>query len=320
MKLNRLDLTLALAFFIPAGAAHAQSGWLRGNTHVHTIHSDGTATPDRVARWYREHDYDFVVITDHDLRTPVAALNARYGTPGQFLVLPGVEVTDRFDGRPVHLNGVNVTATVLPQGGGGVVEIINRDARSIKVVGGLPIINHPNGLLRAALTADDLSAVGEASHFEICCADYRGGSGHPSTDELWDAVLSTGRLLYGVAADDAHDFGPESRQPGSAWIMVRAPSLTSEAIIAALAGGDFYATTGVTLADLRVTNSTLCLELADAEDYGFRTIFIGQGGEELNRDETTRPCYQLQGEDLYVRARVYRSDGAEAWTQPLFRN
>ena len=35
----------------------------------------------------REHDYDFVVITDHDLRTPVAD-----GTPDRFLVLPGVEV------------------------------------------------------------------------------------------------------------------------------------------------------------------------------------------------------------------------------------
>ena len=49
MLMRRSNLTLALAFFIPGGTAHAQSTWLRGNTHVHTINSDGTATPDRVA-------------------------------------------------------------------------------------------------------------------------------------------------------------------------------------------------------------------------------------------------------------------------------
>jgi hypothetical protein len=39
--------------------------WYKGNTHTHTVNSDGDSTPDEVVRWYREHGYHFVVLTDH---------------------------------------------------------------------------------------------------------------------------------------------------------------------------------------------------------------------------------------------------------------
>ena len=28
--------------------------WYKGNTHTHTVNSDGDSTPDEVVRWYRE--------------------------------------------------------------------------------------------------------------------------------------------------------------------------------------------------------------------------------------------------------------------------
>ena len=39
--------------------------------------------------------------------------------------------------------------------------------------------------------------------------------------------------------------------PGRGWVWVRAPQLSAESIIAAMESGDFYASTGVKLDDLR---------------------------------------------------------------------
>ena len=43
--------------------------WYKGNTHTHTLNSDGDSTPDDVVRWYREHGYQFLVLTDHNFLT-----------------------------------------------------------------------------------------------------------------------------------------------------------------------------------------------------------------------------------------------------------
>ena len=45
------------------------SNWYKGNIHTHTTESDGDADPDFVTRWYRDHGYDFLVLSDHNHRT-----------------------------------------------------------------------------------------------------------------------------------------------------------------------------------------------------------------------------------------------------------
>ena len=299
--------------------AHAQTPtWWRGNLHVHTLNSDGAAPPDTVTKWYRENDYHFVVISDHNMLTPVGELNERYGAAGEFLVLAGVEVSDRFERRPVHLNAIGVTSAVLPTGGATVPAVIDSNVVAIRSAGGLAQLNHPNGLLRAALTPAEVVAANHLTHFEVCCADYRGGGGVASTEEIWDHVLTAGEQLYGTAADDAHSFDPKDRQPGTAWVMVRAPELTRASLLDALGRGEFYATTGVNLADYRAHDGEMQIELADTADYRYRTFFIGADGAVLKRDDSFAPSYTLTSADRYVRARIERSDGATAWTQPLF--
>ena len=39
----------------------------RGNTHTHTLWSDGDGAPELVADWYREAGYDFLVLSDHNI-------------------------------------------------------------------------------------------------------------------------------------------------------------------------------------------------------------------------------------------------------------
>jgi predicted metal-dependent phosphoesterase TrpH len=121
-----------------------RSRWYKGNTHAHTLNSDGDSTPDEVARWYREHGYAFLVLTDHNFLTSVDGLNAVHSADERFVVVKGEEVSDRFAGRPLHINGVDVRGVVEPQGGTSVVDVLNRNVAAIRAEGGLVHINHPN--------------------------------------------------------------------------------------------------------------------------------------------------------------------------------
>ena len=41
--------------------------WFRGNTHTHTLWSDGDDLPESVADWYKSHGYHFLVLSDHNI-------------------------------------------------------------------------------------------------------------------------------------------------------------------------------------------------------------------------------------------------------------
>src|SRR5688572_14196173 len=131
--------------------------WYKGNTHTHTINSDGDSTPDEVVRWYREHGYNFLVLTDHNFITNVDGLNSVHSAEEQFIVVRGEEVSDKFGDKSIHINGLNVERLVKPQGGNSVVEVIQRNVNEIRDARGVPHINHPN--FGWAVTADDLKKV-----------------------------------------------------------------------------------------------------------------------------------------------------------------
>jgi hypothetical protein len=40
--------------------------WWKGNTHTHTWWSDGDSPAENAAAWYREHGYNFLVLSDHN--------------------------------------------------------------------------------------------------------------------------------------------------------------------------------------------------------------------------------------------------------------
>src|ERR671919_2033405 len=104
-----------------------QPRWFKGNTHTHTLNSDGDSAPDDVVRWYREHGYHFLVLSDHNYLTSVDGLNALHGADDRFLVVKGEEVTDAFETKSIHVNGLDVARKVDPQGGRSVVDVIQRN-------------------------------------------------------------------------------------------------------------------------------------------------------------------------------------------------
>jgi hypothetical protein len=297
--------------------------WYKGNTHTHTLNSDGDSTPDDVVRWYREHGYQFLVLTDHNFLTSVDSLNALHGADEKFLVVKGEEVTDTFGGAPLHINGLDVNARVAPQGGTSIVDALQRDVDAIRRANGVPHINHPN--FRWAVTREQLQQVRNNRLFEIFNGhpetNNLGGGGVPGMEEAWDAILSSGTTLYGIAVDDAHTFkqpgNPNVAGPGRGWVMVRATRLEPRAIVDALDRGDFYASTGVELADYQASARQVVIKVKPTTFSKYRIEFIGRNGRVLKTATEPDATYDIRGDEGYVRARVIESNGRMAWTQPV---
>ncbi|MEZ5318192.1 MAG: CehA/McbA family metallohydrolase [Vicinamibacterales bacterium] len=312
--------SLVLAAMTPQAPA---ARWWKGNTHTHTLNSDGDSTPDEVVRWYRSHGYNFLVLTDHNFLTSVDGLNALHGADGKFLVVRGEEVTDAFEGKPLHVNGLDVAERVEPRHGRSVTEVLQNNVNAIREANGVPHINHPN--FGWAVTPDELRQVRNNRLFEIFnghpTVNNLGGGGVPGLEAAWDQILSSGTLLYGIAVDDAHTFkdpgNPAVAGPGRGWVMVRAERLEARALLDALERGDFYASTGVTLDDYQVTPSAIRVKVRATSSSKYRIQFVGRGGQVLREATEPEATYAFSGTEGYVRARVIESNGLMAWTQPV---
>jgi len=306
-------------------AQGAAARWYKGNTHTHTLNSDGDSTPEDVTKWYREHGYRFLVLSDHNVLTNVDGLNAVHAAPEQFVLIKGEEVTDRFGDKPIHVNGLEVSGIVEPQHGSGVLDVMQRSVDAIRRAGGVPHINHPN--FGWAITADELKAVRNDKLFEIYNGHHQvnnlGGGGVPGMEEVWDRILSSGKLIYGIADDDAHVFkqpgNPNVPGPGRGWVVVRADRLAPKPIVEALERGDFYASTGVELSDYQVTDKAITITIKTDTSSKYRVQFIGRNGAILSEAIASPAVYSFKGDELYVRAKILESNGRLAWTQPVWK-
>jgi hypothetical protein len=301
--------------------------WFKGNLHTHTLNSDGDSTPHEVTTWYREQGYNFLVLTDHNHLTDITGLNAIHAAKGKFLLITGEEVSDSFRKKPIHVNAFNPERLVEPQHGDSVASVIQNNVNEIRRAKGIPSLNHPN--FHWAVTIEDMLALKGLGLFEVYnghpMVNNEGGGGFASLDEMWDALLTAGQRLFGIAVDDAHHFkkfGKEFSNPGHGWIQVRAESLTSDAILNAIEAGDFYASTGVNLRDVSASKTEYRIEVAlkDQWEEKVTTYFIADGGKVLLKTSEPIAVYKFTGNEKYVRARVESSGGAKAWTQPVFPN
>lgn len=59
-------LTIGAAWAADAGSAPGLA-WYKGNTHCHSFWSDGDEFPEMVADWYKQHGYQFLALSDHNI-------------------------------------------------------------------------------------------------------------------------------------------------------------------------------------------------------------------------------------------------------------
>jgi hypothetical protein len=202
----------------------------------------------------------------------------------------------------------------------------------VRELGGIAQVNHPSW--HWGVDGEMLAELGRrgAALVEVANMGFAswnaGAPGHPSAEAVWDAALSHGVILYGIASDDAHHYdeaeiasrraaGSPVYAAGTGWVMVRA-ARRADAIRRALGRGEFYASTGVVLDRADVVDGWMQIDVATASPGGHEIAFVGQGGLVLGR--AIGPSARLaldQAPAGYVRAVVARDDGAHAWVQPV---
>ncbi|OGU64374.1 MAG: hypothetical protein A3C56_09810 [Ignavibacteria bacterium RIFCSPHIGHO2_02_FULL_56_12] len=296
--------------------------WWKGNTHTHTTNSDGDTSPDTVSTWYREHGYNFLVLSDHNFFTDPSQY--RYLEDSSFILISGEELTSSFRSKPVHVNGLNIPHILRPQKDITFLGTIQMNIDTIRNVRGVPHVNHPN--FRWAFDHRILLYVQDYRLLEIFNGHPQvhnlGGGDRYSLEQIWDTLLTKGKRIYGIAVDDAHHFKGEfarSRSnPGRGWICIRARRLDPQELMQNLEEGLFYASTSVTLDDVVVRARSIEVVVRQEGDFRYKIAFIGDGGTVLQTSHGTRATFTLRPGLTYVRARVTDSGGGQAWVQPVF--
>ncbi|MCU0712046.1 MAG: hypothetical protein MUC43_08305 [Pirellula sp.] len=267
---------------------------------------------------------------------------------GEFIMIEGEEISDKAEGKPIHINATNLAQLIQPAGGTTVVETIRNNLRTIleqeKELGRqiLPHLNHPN--FGYAVTAADLAAVLEEKFFEVYNGhpgvNHLGDDKHIGIEPMWD-VINVMRLaylnappIYGIATDDSHEYhGRPGSRPGRGWVMVRSQYLSPEHLILAMKRGDFYASSGVAIDSIQLDSKTNQLALTIKPSTGqpstgveYETHFIVVDRPEKGSIDDSIALHDLKMESLpkaYVKTKLkgtnpsYQLDGTELYVRAV---
>lgn len=301
-------------FFTAAGTFY------RGNLHTHSTRSDGVLEPEEVCKRYRDEGYDFISLTDHYVGQydyPITD-TAPFRSDG-FTTLLGAELhIDAMENGDIwHVVAVGLPADFTPpdvphfryfDSAETVTDLTNRAADA----GAFIAIAHPHW---SGLTEADARRVPAAHAVEVynhgCAIENDRGDGHLSFEHM----LNEGRKLNLIATDDAHFSTPDHF---GGWVMVKAVENTPDALLAALKNGDFYASTGPQIHDIRMTRLTVEVDCSSATTItvqGFGSAAVAICGAALTTGSIALDRFAASP---WIRVTVIDRDGKRAWSNPIW--
>ncbi|HXD73971.1 MAG TPA: hypothetical protein VN628_09555, partial [Vicinamibacterales bacterium] len=202
--------------------AHLSGTWQKANLHAHGVAwggvTNGRQSDEDVVRAYKQHGYTVAGVSNY------ASIAAFRGV----------------DTIPLYEHGYNIPKIhQLAIGARRVLWldfpfwqtldqkqfIINRLAADAALVS----VNHPN----TGYTEDDMRNLTGYQLMEVVNGPF-------PVEDLWDAALSSGHVVWALADDDAHDV-TNLRRTFIAWNMIDAPSPSEADIVGALRRGGTYA-------------------------------------------------------------------------------
>lgn len=283
----------------------------KGNLHGHSDASDGKLSPRAACAAYRAAGYDFTCVTDHFRETygfPITDTSA-FRDDG-FTTVIGAELHAPQTSRGVdwHILAVGLPLDFSqPSSGETGVEL----ARRAREAGAFVAIPHPHWY---QLQPEDGEALDAAQAVEVL--NYTSAVHTDRGDGLvfYDTMLSRGHHLGAIAVDDSHW---KNGDAFGAWVMVKAPELTPEALLQALHGGRYYASEGPEIHDIRRIGDTLEIHCTAARAI----MLVGPVSQSARNHGTnlTRARLPLDRfEGGWCRAVVADATGRRAWSNPLW--
>ena len=268
--------------------------WYKGNLHTHSTISDGKKELRDVIHWYRGQGYDFLAVTDHNIFYPGES-------HPDFVVLSGVEMS-------THTVGFGMPEmSEIP---------IGRDQQSeidlINAAKGISIVAHPywHGLTFAHV--ESLQGYSGMEIYNSEC-DYLNGRGYATV--FWDYLVAQGKKVVGVAVDDTHWVRGNA---GKGWICVNGDTLSTEALLAQIALGKFYASQGPEFRQIYVEDGQIMVECSPVQRINF--ITNAPFGKVVWADASPleQASYALRPNLSYVRIEIVDERGKIAWSNPIW--
>lgn len=293
---------------------HKPGKFYKGNLHTHSTRSDGRISVEAVCKFYKDHGYHFLSITDHfmeNYRYPITDATS-YHTP-DFVTLYGAELhagkTCSDEVWHILANGLPPDfAPNLPDENGPQI------AQRALEAGAFVTVAHPAWY---NLSEEDVINLGPAHAIEIINGISADHSDKIDSMYMLDVMLARGYRYTALATDDAH-FKPDFRDTLRGWTWVKSAELTPEAILAALKRGDFYSSTGPLLHDVQVTpGESIKVRCSPCE-----SVFVTSKGSWASYKhghsltEIDIPIRHLK--QPYCRVTVRDAHGGRAWTNPIW--
>lgn len=218
-------------------------------------------------------------------------------SPGRFLLMSGCEYNDAVSSRySLHCNAINTFKAHVKKRCPDIMASFRNMYSSFERLtadeDALFMVNHP---FYWFYDVDPL-ILSDFDHLRFCEIVNHDASlpfkklpaGAYDADKLWDFALAKRALrgappLFATGTDDTHSYGnmykeaagERSTYGNHAFVAVAAKELTPSEIVAAMRRGDFYASTGVELADVRSEGGRLSVEVSRAEGGDCRILFYG---------------------------------------------
>ena len=279
--------------------------WFKGNTHLHSIASDGGKNFRELANLYVGAGYDFLFRTDHWVTSDIERDQTTY----PLLWLDGVELDGRDPtGSLFHVVCLGTVKGIAPEKG------LLAAMKSAREQGALLILAHPHW---SGNTLEDclrypFDGVEVYNHVCYWLNGKGGGLVH------WDAVLDQHPRIPAFAVDDAH---LKPRHPGwnGGWIVLNAEECSRQKIMAAIRSGNFYSSCGPEIKSITWDGSELRLSTSPVrfvELYG--PDFLGDRVGSFDGPLLTDVQMPIPENWDYVYVEIEDQVGRRAWTNTLF--
>lgn len=262
----------------------------KASLHTHSTCSDGSRTVEEIKTDYMAHGYSIVAFTDHDIMIDHSDLNEQ----DKFLALTSYEVeTDdpRGSSANYHLNfyASRPNETFYPCANPAYtfsnakklvqdyyrgyyvrrysVEGQNEMIREAREHGFLVTYNHPCWSLQHYPDYAGLEGLTAVEVYNTGCV--LGGYSLDAEERVLDDLLSLGKRVYPVAADDSHG----ANDCFGGWVQIKSEELSYDAIMKAFAAGDLYASWGPELHALYIEDGILHVECSDTVEVYLTSAF-----------------------------------------------
>ncbi len=297
--------------------------WMKGNLHSHSTFSDGSWTPEEMKEQYKQHGYDFLVISDHDVYT-----DTRHLSDEEFTMVQGYEqwgnTGDKDLDTHVHylwageLEGIKDGQRMTLKERTG--KCCTEWSYEMRRRGAYVMLNHPhwNYLVSTDIAEENPYHAVEIINYASEWLENLGDS-----TVFWTELLHKGYKLWGGGGDDNHN----GRTPldnvdniycdsFGGWTVVKAADRSDKAIMDAMFAGSFYTSTGPSIYEFYVEDGYVHVKCSPCV-----RIYINGEFRQYQRklgNHITEAVFKLKGTEKFIRLEVMDHSGRSAWSNPIW--